>query len=183
MADAIAESQQRVHEVHVLGEHRLGHGDLHIGEVPETTDTQLHKMVGDRLRHMLRYRQNGDSGMMLGEVSLQLRRMAYLYAVDLRADEIGGEIESGVEMETHGGEIKVLHQSVAQVTCTNDDDLLIFVDAEDVTDLGAQLRHIVAIALLTELTEAAQILTDLRGGNIHLITQRVGGDTDNTLIK
>jgi len=183
MADAIAEGQQRVHKVYVLGKHRLRHGDLHIGEVPETTDTQLHKMVGDRLRHMLRHRQNGDSGMMLGKVALQLRGVTHLHTVDLRADEIGGEIKSGVEMEAHGGEIKVLHQGVAQMACTDDDDLLIFVDAEYVTDLGAQLRHIVAIALLTELTETAQILTDLRGGNIHLITQRVGGDTDNTLIK
>ena len=112
MADTIAEGQQRVHKVHVLGKHGLGHGDLHIGEVPETTDTQLHKMVGDRLCHVLGHRQNGDSGMMLGEVSLQLGRVTHLHAVDLRADEIGGEIESGVEMEAHGGEVKVLHQGV-----------------------------------------------------------------------
>ena len=112
MADAIAEGQQRVHKVYVLGKHRLGHGDLHIGEVPETTDTQLHKMVGDGLRHVLRHRQHGDGGMMLGKVALQLRGVTHLHTVDLRADKLGGEIKSGVEMEAHGGEIKVLHQGV-----------------------------------------------------------------------
>ena len=38
------------------------------------------------------------------------------------------------------------------------------------------------IALLAELTEAAQVLTDLGSGDVHSVTQRVGRDTHHALI-
>ena len=41
------------------------------------------------------------------------------------------------------------------------------------TDLGPQFFYIVAVALLAELTETAEILADLRGGDVHLLPQGV----------
>ena len=64
----------------------------------------------------------------------------------------------------------------------DDDDLVAAVDAQNVADLGAQLRHVVTVALLAEFAEAAEILADLGGGDVHLCAQRVGGDADNTLV-
>ena len=49
-------------------------------------------------------------------------------------------------------------------------------------DLGAQLRHVVAVALLAEFAEAAEILTDLGGRDVHLRAQRIGGDADDALV-
>ena len=49
-------------------------------------------------------------------------------------------------------------------------------------DLGAQLRHVVAVALLTESAEAVEILTDLGGRDVHLRAQRIGGDADDALV-
>ena len=48
-------------------------------------------------------------------------------------------------------------------------------------DLGPQLFHIIAVALLTEFTKATEILTDLRGRDIHLKAQGVGGNADHAL--
>ena len=46
-------------------------------------------------------------------------------------------------------------------------------------DLSLQLLHIVSVSLLAELAEAAEILADLRGGDVHFLSQRMGGDPDN----
>ena len=43
-------------------------------------------------------------------------------------------------------------------------------------DLITELHNVVAIALLAELTKAAEILTDLRGGQAHLAAQLAGRD-------
>ena len=43
----------------------------------------------------------------------------------------------------------------------DDDEAVLLVHAENVTDLGAQLQNVVAVALLAELAEATQVLTDL----------------------
>ena len=63
--DVVAESQQGVHEVDILGIYVLRHGDLHIGEVPEAPDAQRHQSVSQRLRHVLRHRQHRHGGVML----------------------------------------------------------------------------------------------------------------------
>ena len=89
---------------------------------------------------------------------------------------------SGGDAEAYLIKIKVLQQRVAQVAGTDDDDLVAAVDAQNVADLGAQLRHVVTVALLAEFAEAAEILADLGGGDVQLCAQRVGGDADNTLV-
>ena len=76
-------------------------------------------------------------------------------------------------MEAHLGEIKVLQQRMAQMARADDDQLVIVVNAQDMANLGAKLGHVVAVALLAEFTEAAEVLADLRCRDVHLIAQRV----------
>ena len=102
--------------------------------------------------------------------------------MDAGADEVGGDIKGAVYMEADLFKVEVLQQSVAQMAYADDDKAVALVDAQDMPDLGAKLGHIVAIALLTELTEAAQILADLGGGDIHFAAQGVGGDAYNALV-
>ena len=64
----------------------------------------------------------------------------------------------------------------------DDDEPVALVDAQNMADLGAQLRHVVAVALLAELAEAAQILPYLRGGDVHLRPQGVRADAYHTLV-
>ena len=56
------------------------------------------------------------------------------------------------------------------------------VDAQNVADLGPQLRHVVAIPLLAELAKAAEILADLGGGDVHLVPQGAGRDAHHALV-
>ena len=101
---------------------------------------------------------------------------------DLAANQRGRDIERGVERKAAVKKTEILHQRVAQVTDTDDDDPVLIVHAQNAADLRAKFADVVAVSLLAELTEAAEILTDLRGGDAHSGAQRVGGDAHDTLV-
>ena len=63
--------------------------------------------------------------------------------------------------------------SYAHKNNADHDEVVVVVHAQDMTDLGPQFFYIVAVALLAELTETAEILADLRGGDVHLLPQGV----------
>ena len=71
---------------------------------------------------------------------------------------------------------------MAQVAHADHDEVVVVVHPQDVADLGLQLLHIIAVPLLAELTEAAEVLPDLGGGDVHLLSQGVGGDPDNAAV-
>ena len=68
--------------------------------------------------------------------------------------------------------------AVRAIAGTDDDEVVVVVHTQDVADLAPELLHIVAVALLAELAEAAEVLADLGGGDVHLLAQLVGGDAD-----
>ena len=178
--NTVAQRQQRVHKVDILEEHAgLIGGQLHIGEVPEAPDAQADEAVSQRLRHALGYGEHRHVGVVVGHIFLQLVHGADGDAADVRADEGGGDIEGGVDAEADLVEVEVLQQRVAQVAGADDDELVAAVDAQNVADLGAQLRHVVAVALLAKFAEAAEILTDLGGRDGHFRAQGGGGDADD----
>ena len=85
-------------------------------------------------------------------------------------------------MEADLFKIKVLQQGMTQMADADDDEAVAFVNAQNMPDLRAKLGYIVAVSLLAELTEAAQILADLRGGDVHFAAQRIGGNTHDAFI-
>ena len=52
--------------------------------------------------------------------------------------------------------------------------MMILIHTQNMADLGPQLFHIIAVALLTELAEAAEVLTDLRRCEAELAAQLAG---------
>ena len=183
LGDTIAECQQGVHKVDVLEENAvlLG-GQLHVGEVPEAPDAQTDQPVGQRLRHALRHGQHRHVGMVAGHIVLQLVHGVDGHAADLRSDQRRGDIEGGVDAEAHLFKIEVLQQRMTKMPHADDDDAVPAVDAENVADLRPQLCHVIAVSLLPELTEAAEILPDLRGGDVHFSAQRIGADAHHALV-
>jgi hypothetical protein len=69
---------------------------------------------------------------------------------------------------------------MAQITHADHDEVMIVVHAQDMADLRAQFFNVVPISLLSELSKAAEVLSDLGGGDIHFLPQRVGGDPNDT---
>ena len=103
-------------------------------------------------------------------------------AADGGADHVSGDIKSGVHLKTDLFKIEVLQQGVAQMAGADDDQPVAVVNAQNVPDLGPEFRHVVAVTLLAEFTKAAQVLSDLGCGDVHAAAQRVGRNTNNTLV-
>ena len=97
-------------------------------------------------------------------------------AVDFVTDQVGGYVKGGFQGKPAFVEIKILDQSLPQIACADDDQLVVAIHAENRTDLRAQDFHIIAVALLAKFSEAAQILSDLRGGDAHFASQGTGRD-------
>ena len=128
--NAVAQGQQRVHEMDILEEHTgLVGGQLHVGEVPEAPDAKADEPVSQRLRHALRYGEHRHVRVIVGDVFLQLVHGADGDAPDVRADEGGGDVEGGVDAEADLVEVEVLEQRVTQMAHADDDDFVAAVDA------------------------------------------------------
>ncbi len=117
---------------------------------------------------------------MLPDEAVQIIHGVDGHAVDGGPDHGRGDIKCGIHGEASVGEGEVLQQRVTQVAHADHDQMMVVIHAEDVSDLCAKLFYVVPVALLAEFTEAAEVLPDLRSGDIHLLTQGVGGDPDYT---
>ena len=181
--DAVAQREERVNEVDVFEKDVRHRGrELHVREVPEPADAQLDEPVGQRLRNVLRHGEHGDVGVIFVDIVLQLIHRADGDVVDFGADKGGGDVEGGVNLEADLLEVEVLEQGMAEVAGTDDNQLVPIVDAQNVADFGAQFGDVIAVSLLAELTEAAQILPDLGGGDIHLAAEQTGRNAHDALV-
>ena len=99
----------------------------------------------------------------------------------LAAHQGGRDVEGGLQEEPRVSKMEVLDQGPAQVAYAHHNDPVLLVHAQDMADLRAQLVHVIAVALLSELAEAAEVLADLGGGDAHFLSQRTGGDTHAAL--
>ena len=57
---------------------------------------------------------------------------------------------------------------------TDNDNIVYAVQSENFGDLLSKILHIITVALLPETAEIIQILPDLRGGHLHLLTEFTG---------
>ena len=95
-------------------------------------------------------------------------------AVHFLADEVGVDVERGLEGEAILLEAEVLHKGAADVADADQNGRVVAIHAQNLGDLAAQRHDIVAIALLAEFAEAAKVLTDLRRSQTHLTAQLAG---------
>ena len=177
IGDPVAEGQEAVREVDVLDlDVGAGGAELHIGEVPEALDAEIDEAVGGILGGVLGDGQDHHVHRVFPDEGLQLAGGVDGDAVDAGAHQLGRGVEGGIHGEAGGGEGEVPQQGMAQVAGADDDEVMIVVHAQDVADLAPEFLYIIAVALLAELAEAAEVLADLGGGDVHLLAQLVGGD-------
>ena len=94
--------------------------------------------------------------------------------------KVRGNIKGCIHVEANLFKVKVLQQGVTQVAHTDDNEAVALVNAQDMANLRAELGNIVAIPLLAEFAEAAEVLPDLGGGQRHLPAELAGGDAVHT---
>ena len=125
----------------------------------------------------LRHAENGDVRLDVGKNVVERGEVVHHDTVHFLADEVGVNVECGLEREAVLLEAEVLHQRAADVADADQNGRVVAVHAQDLGDLATQCHDVVAITLLAELTKTAEILTDLRGGQTHLTAQLAGRDT------
>ena len=137
-------------------------------------------MGGGVLGHRLGNGQNHHVHMMALNIVIQLGHGVDGDTVDNSTGELGIDVKGGIHGEAGLGEGEVLQQGMAQIAHTDHNEMVVIVHAENMANLRAQFLYIVAVALLTKFTEAAEILANLGGGNVHLLSQGMGGDPYHT---
>ena len=107
------------------------------------------------------------------DIIFQFIRGVDRHAVDGGVDHGGRYIERSVHRKAGAFKGEVVQHGTAQVADAHENQVVIVIYAQNMADLGAKLLHIVAIALLAKFAEAAEILADLRGGDVHFLSQRM----------
>ena len=148
---------------------RLAAEELYIGEIPESPDAQGNETVRRLLGDGLRDGQHHHVYAVRLDKRVQLVHMENGNMVDLGSDQRGRDIESSIHREAGGGKRKILQQGVTQVANTDHDQVVIIVHPQDPANLRMELLHVIAVTLLAELADAAQVLADLGGGDVHLL--------------
>ena len=177
LSDVVAERQQAVREVDVLDD-GLSILDLQLGvrEVPDGLHTDGADLVGDVVGHGLRHTEHGDVRLDIREDIVERGKVVHDDAVHLLTDEIGVDVERSLEREAVLLKAEVFHERAADVADADQNGRVVAVHTEDLGDLAAQRHHVVAVALLAEFAEAAEVLTDLRGSQPHLAAKLTGRD-------
>ena len=60
---------------------------------------------------------------------------------------------------------------MSQIAYADHNQVVIIVHTQNMADFRPQLLNVITISLLSEFPEAAEILPDLRGRNIHFLSQ------------
>ncbi len=153
----------------------LGRGELDVREVPDGIHTVRGQKLGRCDRVSLGDTQNGGVNLVLGKV---IGKGGHIVDLDTRiigADKLRLDVEGGFQIKAPGLERKVAQKCLTEVADADEDGAVAPVHAEDGCDLRAQCGDLVAVALLAEFAEAAEVLTDLRGGEAELAAQLAGG--------
>ena len=154
----------------------LAADNFHVGKIPEAPDSQRNKPVRRFLGDGLGNRQHHHVHTVGTDEIVHLVHGIDRNAVDPGAGDSGRNVESGVHRKAGLGKGEILQKRVAQITHADHHQMVIVVHTQNPADFRVKLLHIVAVTLLSELPEAAQVLANLGGGDVHLLPQRMGGD-------
>ena len=149
----------------------VGLGKLHVGKVPDCLNTAGGEPLGHGDSHILGHGKHCHVYRIVGNIVLKLVYAADGNAVELRPDQLGLHVERAREIEAPFTEAEIIHKCTADVADTDQYGAEAPVHAHDGGDLCAQSGHIIAVTLLAEFTEAAEVLPDLGRGQAELLAQ------------
>src|SRR5436853_3202182 len=168
---------ERHREVHALQLHIVRHVQRARREVENPLDAGGNDLIDDGLRMRRGDGDDGDIEPLTPRDALQLldvvdRHAAARFVPDLLARRI----EERGNLEAFLAEAGIVGEREAEVAGAEDGDAQAAVEAEDLTQVAAQLFHVIADAADTELTEVCEVLANLRGVEMELLGQALRGN-------
>ena len=89
------------------------------------------------------------------------------------ADLFIGGVEQRGDAEPFLAEARVVGQRQAEIAGAHDRNVQLAVEAQDLAEVAAQLLDVIADSADAELAEVRQVLADLRGIEVELLSQRL----------
>ncbi len=172
----IHQSQKTFTQVHILNGYILRHMNVYGGEIPDALDAICHQSVRYLLSHGVWYTDDADVCLIVFQELIHGVNVADFDVFHLHAYELGIHIKYSIEVESELLESCIICHSLTNISCTNDDGAVPFVQPQNGGNLIVKFFHIISISLLTETTEAVEVLTDLGSGESDLFTQFFRGN-------
>ena len=152
-------------------------------EVPDALDPTRYQLFRDGVRHILGNGQNSHTDRILSQIFLQLIHRIYRCSCNFPSYQFRICIKSSGKMKTAKIKPEVFNQSPAQISGPHDDRRMHLGHSKDICHLITEICYIIPIPLLSKLSKTGQVLPDLRGCQIHSLSQRTGGDPDHTTLR
>src|SRR5699024_3708526 len=138
-----------------------------MGKVPDGFDTGLYQTVSNFGGLRFRDRKRRNLHIIFYNKGFQILHAPDLNSTHHESDEPGVNIEHPLYDKTALFKISVIGNSLSQISCSDDNNIMLPVNAQYLCDLCIKILYIIAIALLPESAEIIQILPDLRCRDLH----------------
>ena len=160
--------------MHIFHQNIIGNLQIHMTEVPDTFHTPFCQIMSNF--HSLRTRQcqNGNVHVVVFHIFLHFVHIVNFHAADGHANQTGIDIKNCFDDKTAFFKIGIIDQRLTDVAAADDDHVVHAIQSQYLFDFIVKIFYIIAISLLTKAAEIVQILTNLRGCNIHLCTEFFG---------
>ena len=124
-----------------------------MGKIPDCLDSGIHQTVCDLRSFGLWNGKRRHLNIIVLDELLQVVNAPDFNTADYQADESRIDIKHSFDDKTALFKIRVIRNGLSQVSGTNDDQVMLTVNSEDLANFCVQVFYVLAIALLTESSE------------------------------
>ena len=148
-----------------------------MGEIPDCLDSCCYQTIRNLGSLCLWYGKSRDLDLILFYKAFQIVHGPDFNPADHQTDQLGIDIKHPFDHKTSPFKICIIGDCLSQISGSDDDQIVLLVDSQNLCNFRVQIFYIIAIALLSEAAEIIQILADLRSCNLHAVAQFIGRDT------
>ena len=98
---------------------------------------------------------------MLLQKDFEFRHAVNRHAADHAADQVGLDVEHRQRLKAPLRKARIPGHGLTDVARADDDHIVFTAQTQNAANMCPQLRHVVAVALLTQRAEAVDVLTNL----------------------
>ena len=130
-------------------------------KIPNRLDTAATQPLGDLNCAVSRKRQRRDIDGVLLEIRLQIFQREDLRALNGSADYFRIDVKKRFNLKPALCKILIICERLSEIPGAYDNQILLLVNSKQFPDFRMQMRHMIAVTLLSESAEGIQILAYL----------------------
>ena len=140
---------------------RIFHGNIIVAEIPEIPNTHGIKLIGKMFHSSPRRAEHRHDRLHFLAEIVQCPKIANHLTAERSADFVRVTVKNSDQTESLGFKGKVRGNGLSQISRADENTAIPIGDSENIPDFIAQLLYNIAVSLLPEFSEAAEILPDL----------------------